>query len=259
MNRLKDEGGADDPLLAEAAKLALSVHIAEAPRGLEQRLRAELLWPARRSSAWRLRPALAALLLFGLITAAGATAVHYWRRQPARVDKAVAPPTSNPTKALKEAPRVVAEVPSATPAQLPALPAKRPAPSAKTSAPLSTQPRPTPPRELPPPSEPEVSAPLVAASTPPRREPEAESLLVLNATRALQREHAPARALSLLEEYLRRFPDGDLLEESLALAIEAKSMQNDRGALAFARTYLQRFPAGRFREQALRAERRFAP
>ena len=84
-----------------------------------------------------------------------------------------------------------------------------------------------------------------------------EAILVLEATRALHHDHDAKHASKLLAEYLRRFPNGDLLEESLALAIEAKSARNDSGAAALANEYLERFPTGRFREVALQAQRRF--
>jgi hypothetical protein len=93
---------------------------------------------------------------------------------------------------------------------------------------------------------------------PPSRAVDPEAILVLDATRALHRDHDAKRALKLLVEYRRRFPRGDLQEESLALAIEAKSTRNDRGAAVLADEYLLRYPGGRFREEALRAHRRFA-
>jgi hypothetical protein len=94
---------------------------------------------------------------------------------------------------------------------------------------------------------------------PPRAPDPSASILVLDATRLLRVERDPRRALVLLGEYRRRFPHGDLLEECLALTIEARTMLGDREAGALAREYLAMFPAGRFRDEALRAERRFAP
>lgn len=55
----------------------------------------------------------------------------------------------------------------------------------------------------------------------------------------------------------RRYPSGDLAEEALALSIEAFAALDDRAALTLAEDYLRRFPQGRFRDQAEAARRRF--
>ncbi len=77
-----------------------------------------------------------------------------------------------------------------------------------------------------------------------------ESELLVAATEQLRREHAADRAAALLDEDLRRFPNGTLVEEAYALALEA--VNGDRAA-ALAREYLARFPSGRFRAAAERA------
>ncbi len=110
-----------------------------------------------------------------------------------------------------------------------------------------------------------VSAPVVALK---QEKPEAvqkrlaaapeEAIMVVQATRALHEEHDPKRAAHLLENYLQRFPDGDLVEESLALLIEAKSERDDASAAKVASEYLERFPFGRFRQVAERAKERFS-
>jgi hypothetical protein len=73
-----------------------------------------------------------------------------------------------------------------------------------------------------------------------------ETILIMTAVRALRREHDPARAGSLLDEYLFRYPKGVLREEALALAIEAASARGDARAAALAHVYLRRYPQGRF-------------
>jgi hypothetical protein len=83
-------------------------------------------------------------------------------------------------------------------------------------------------------------------------------VLVLEAARTLRRDHDPRRALALLEQYVQRNPDGDLIEETLALTIQARSQLDDPAAAAVADDYLARFPAGRFRDEAVRAQTRFA-
>lgn len=77
--------------------------------------------------------------------------------------------------------------------------------------------------------------------------------LVVDAMRQLRRGHDPRAALRELDAYLDRFPDGDLAEEVLALAIEARTALGAAAAVPLAERYLQRYPHGRFREQAERA------
>lgn len=75
---------------------------------------------------------------------------------------------------------------------------------------------------------------------------------VADALRALRKEQDPARAQSLLDEYLRHNPQGALSEEALALSIEAAHARKDPAAKAHARRYLARYPAGRHRRLAER-------
>jgi hypothetical protein len=74
---------------------------------------------------------------------------------------------------------------------------------------------------------------------------------------ALRSDHDPRRALGLLDEYLRRYPDGQLSAEALALSIEAAASLGDRRAGALGARYLARYPDGRYREAARRAVERF--
>jgi hypothetical protein len=76
--------------------------------------------------------------------------------------------------------------------------------------------------------------------------------------RLLHRDHDPNGALKLLTRYVQLYPNGDLLEESLALTIEAKSLQGDADAGKLGAEYLRRFPSGRFTEAARAAQQRFA-
>lgn len=89
----------------------------------------------------------------------------------------------------------------------------------------------------------EESPPVEVAIAPP---PE-EAALVLAAVRALRREHNPVRAGALLDDYIRRFPQGVLAEEALAVGIEAAVARLDtRAARLLAERYLGSYPAGRF-------------
>ena len=77
--------------------------------------------------------------------------------------------------------------------------------------------------------------------------------------RALRQDHDAELAAALLDDYLRRWPNGALVEESLALAIEAANARGDARARVFASEYLRRFPNGRFAEPARRTIARTAP
>ncbi|HVZ71552.1 MAG TPA: hypothetical protein VHJ20_04180, partial [Polyangia bacterium] len=83
--------------------------------------------------------------------------------------------------------------------------------------------------------------------------------LVATALRALRREHDPARAGALVEDYLRQWPNGALTEEAMALAVEAAAARHDARAAAWADRYLRRFPNGRFRDAVSASARTPAP
>jgi hypothetical protein len=77
--------------------------------------------------------------------------------------------------------------------------------------------------------------------------PAEEASLVLAGLRLLRRDHDPTQADVLLGRYLERFPQGALVQEALALAIEASVAKgNGRAAAALAEQYIERFPSGRF-------------
>jgi hypothetical protein len=139
-------------------------------------------------------------------------------------------------------------------------------------------PPPPPPVHVAPP--PVVEAPSVAVEVPPERPAkhsamplhtapkvertpsaiaEENARLVVEAMGALRRAHDPARASSLLDEYLRRCPDGPLSEEALALSVEAASADDDPRGRSLAAKYLAAYPRGRFREAAERVLSRSAP
>jgi len=80
------------------------------------------------------------------------------------------------------------------------------------------------------------------------------AVLVLRARVALRRDRDARGALALVEQYVRENPDGALVEEALALEIEASYTLGDhRATRAAAAAYLRRFPAGRFADLANRA------
>jgi hypothetical protein len=69
---------------------------------------------------------------------------------------------------------------------------------------------------------------------------------------ALQARHAgdTARAQELTAEYQKKYPNGALKEEALAISLESAASRNDPNAAKLAQRYLAAFPHGRFRAQA---------
>src|SRR6185369_3612353 len=74
-----------------------------------------------------------------------------------------------------------------------------------------------------------------------------EAQAVIDAKNYLRRDGDPARARMMLQYYLRRYPDGAIAEQALALSIEAALALHDRAeAAALARRYLDHYPQGEF-------------
>ena len=69
---------------------------------------------------------------------------------------------------------------------------------------------------------------------------------------ALQARRAgdTARAQELTAEYQKKYPNGALKEEALAIAFESAAARKDASAARLAQKYLAAFPRGRFRTQA---------
>jgi hypothetical protein len=69
---------------------------------------------------------------------------------------------------------------------------------------------------------------------------------------ALQARRAgdTARAQELTAEYQKKYPNGALKEEALAIAFESAAARKDPSAARLAQKYLAAFPHGRFRAQA---------
>jgi hypothetical protein len=112
--------------------------------------------------------------------------------------------------------------------------------------------------------EPEAERPLELSDLPLEHAPRARTAapapstpgakLMVEAMQA-RRSGDTARASKLLKEYQRKYPEGALQEEALALSMEAAAARGDAGANKLARQYLERYPNGRFRDQAQRVLR----
>ena len=206
------------------------------------RVRAALEARGGARATWRGRPAALALVFAAILLVGGAISSTSFARQwvgaqVRRLVAWVAPPAAPATvtqagparPAASTAPVIVEEVPA--------------------EAPIATPPEP---RAVAPHAHVHVNVDVGAPKRDAMPAIDDEPTLVATAMRALRRDHDPVAAGRLLDDYLRRWPNGALIEEALALALEAANARGDARARTFATTYLQRFPAGRFGEAARR-------
>ena len=228
--RLRDQTGGEE---AVAAKLlsACAPHVAPSDRKdrvwskLEQRAKARSGSAALRR--WALRPAFAATVFFFLIAAASAMFGRaHFRKQEIPVEPVVK--TLLPPAEVTPSPPVVV-----TPPVAPSINVAAPSIDSATHARSPSH------------------LPKEAAANP------EEMAEVLAAFKALRQAHDPKHAGALLDHYLKRYPRGALLEEALALAIEAAAAQQDPHAGELATRYLAKFPHGRFVKSAEQAKKRF--
>ena len=201
-------------------------------------------------AAWRWRPVVVAAIL--LVGAAGSSASFGRQWVGAgyhRLLTLISPSASAPTPPARhldgpvgvraEAREAAAAPP---PAEAPVVP-PRAHPPGRIERPLRRGPAPVAVRQ----------EPKIEAAPKPTDDPKDEPTMVATAMRALRRDHDPARAGRLLDDYLARWPDGALVEEALALGIEAARARGDARESTLAAEYLRRFPSGRFADAARRA------
>jgi hypothetical protein len=223
------------------------------PVGSKARVRAALR--ERRGAGPRLvlRPALALVLVVASgAVATGTSLGRRWLDQGYHRLVGWSGPRSSepvPSARTKTAPAAVAEVHQDVRDVTPAAPLE---PLARAEAPAPRRLEERPMHRVPHPQ----ASPVVVDGDDPE--------MVAAAVRARRRDHDAARAGALLETYVRRWPNGALVEEAMALSIEAAQAQGQGGAddvaaRAQAHRYLQRFPTGRFSETARRALARPAP
>lgn len=250
MKRLIDQPGPHAPIYREAVRLLSAAEATHrAQPGAKARVRIALVRrPRPRPTPW-MRAAVLVAIAFASALASGATLVRQWAHHAddASPSVALAPviaPAHRPL-AHRAAGPALAEVESvpATPAQEAPLAAVS-APRARLVTGTGTVP---------------AVRDAVHAPAPRSISVEETAQLVLDGMAALRRDHDGRRAEALLDEYLRRSPDGPLAEEAMALSIEAASAAHDDRARALAARYLAAYPHGRFREAAERAASRSGP
>lgn len=212
----------DDP---DTAMRAVAVLLAKIPplelsAAQRRRIRTRIdAAPESRGLRW-LRPAFALPVLL-VVGVAGANLGQRWLR-------AVTPQ------------QVLAQDPKRAAAPAPAAPAR--APRTSDASPPEPAAAVTPPE-----AEVEPKPASVPAARPGSSGPGAS--LMMEALQA-RRAGDTARAQQLAAEYQKKYPNGALREEALAIGFEAAAARSDPSAARLAQRYLASFPHGRFRKQA---------
>jgi hypothetical protein len=264
MQPLRDDADGLDRRMVRLAGLLRRTRPLPSSEATKARIATALGRPQRRARRpMKLRPAAVAVALLGMVAIASAMVVRAWTRHPHE-----APATStSPREAAPTLPAAPTTTLVASPVAAPAprehnAPVRKSRPRAPTSAasshlddrelaeleqgmqgsPTEAVVSPTPKPEPPPPA---------------TQSPSHEAAMLATAVRVLRGDHDPKRAQAMLESYLRRYPHGLLVEEALAMAVEAAAAHDDRKALTLAADYLRRYPAGRFRSVAESAMQRF--
>jgi hypothetical protein len=237
MKRLREQASSPDPVTARAASLLAAMRPLDVAR-IERRPPPSDAKPRPRTMRMGVALILAATLASAV---AGAGTLHRagWLR-PFAGWAATSSPPALPSRAplAPSAPGTASHVatssPSAAPAEIPSGAAAAGSSSgARVTIPTAVR---TDPRD-----------PRTSAAT----NDTDESALVVDAVRALRRDHDPRRAGNLAQEVLQRYPHGAQLEEAMAVAMEAAFADGDTtGARRWAERYLGTFGTGRFADRA---------
>jgi hypothetical protein len=242
MKRLRDQASSPDPVRARAASLLGAMRPLDVAR-IGRRPPPSDAKPRPRTMQMGVALVLAAMLASAV---AGAGTLHRagWLRSFAPGGARSSPPTPA-SPALSHAPpappvpgtasHAATSSPSAAPAEMP---------SGAAAAASSSGPRMTIPTAVRiDPRDPRTSTATNDTD---------ESALVVEAVRALRRDHDPRRAGNLAQEVLQRYPHGAQIEEAMAVAMEAAFAEGDTtGARHWAERYMGTFGTGRFADRAL--------
>jgi hypothetical protein len=222
MKPLREQQDDPDVVVRAGAALLAKVPPLELSMMQRRRIRARIDAVADDSRAFRwLRPAFALPVLL-VVGVAGATVGP-------RLYRAVLPQQSFEQELLPAPPRNVSAV--------------RAPQGHSPAAPVNASPTPAEQAISPEDLEAEKPAPTAHAPTGPG------ATLMMEALQA-RRAGDTARAQQLTAEYQKKYPNGALKEEALAIAFEAAASRKDPAAAPLARRYLAAFPKGRFRSQA---------
>lgn len=216
MKPLREHLDDADPMLRAGATLLAKVPPLELSATQRRRIRARIDAAGEPRGLRWLRPAFALPVLL-VVGAAGATVGQRWLN-----------PVSPQRPFEPEPAHVVAPK---------AVPQKAAAP-----APATPEPAVDPMPEVEPEAKRNVPAARASQSGP-------GASLMMEALQA-RRAGDTARAQQLTAEYNKKYPNGALKEEALAIAFESAAARNDPGAVKLAQKYLASFPQGRFRKQA---------
>ena len=232
MKRLRDQVSSPDPVVAHAAALVAAMRaldpgqIRRPPPPCEVRIR-----PGSRRLGLAF---VVALVLASAVAGAATLSGPGWLRSLASWALPSRPPSPSPTVRVPIGRATGAEdaSPSGAPSPLDLPPVVTAA--ANSSAPVNA----------PPPAAAAKSVRAIAATAD-------ESALVVDAVRALRRDHDARRAEELAEEVLQRYPHGVQREEAMAVAMEAAIANGDTtAARRGAERYLEAYGAGRFADRA---------
>jgi hypothetical protein len=221
MKPLREHSDDADPTLRAGAALLAKVPPLELSAAQRRRIRARIDAAAEPRALRWLRPAIALPVLL-VVGAAGAAVGKRWL---------------NPVSTQRQFEREPAHV--VTPR---AMPPKAMPPKAAPAAPATPEPAVDPMQEVEPEAKRSVPAPRASQSGP-------GASLMMEALQA-RRAGDAARAQQLTAEYQKKYPNGALKEEALAIAFESAAARDDPGAVKLAQRYLASFPQGRFRKQA---------
>jgi hypothetical protein len=233
---LREELDPTDPNAAIGAMLLAHVPPLEESTARRRRVRLALQTKAPKRSGRFFSPVLVAGILLIAATGTSATVTRLWKRS--HFWQAPEPATRSVIEGAPRAaaPPVVPEVKLAV--ALPAHEARPVEPPARKPAATQSQPKAV--------AAARVPSPVADPSSGPG------ASLMVEAMQARKTGDA-ARAGALLSEYQRKYPQGALQEEALALSIESAAARGSESAPRLAADYLRRFPNGRFRELAQRA------